>query len=437
MGIDKSGTKSHPKKQPASREVLAGVSTFLTMAYIVVVNPAILSAAGMPQKDVFFATCVSAAIATGVMALYARYPFALAPGMGLNAFFAFTVCGAMGVSWQVGLAAVLVSGVVFLILSLVGLRSRIVEAVPADPVRAIAAGIGLFICFIGFKQAGVVVDHPETLVGIGNLTQPSVLISLLGLLIIAVLISRKIPGAILIGIAIATAAAWLLGISKAPTGFMEVPSLPSQTLGAALFALKDVATIKLVPVVFTVLFIDIFDTMGTLLALGYSTGRIGKDGKMPRMRRAFTADAVGTIAGSLLGTSTVTTYIESAAGVVAGGRDGRTALTVAALFLLTLPLFPVIAAVPEAAVAPALIVVGALMFGGAADINWKDPVIAIPSLATILLMPATFSISNGLGAGFILIAVTHLASGRAKRLKIATYIIAALFVAYFGFQLGG
>ncbi|MCP4678984.1 MAG: NCS2 family permease [Deltaproteobacteria bacterium] len=420
-----------------STEVLAGVTTFLTMAYITVVNPAILSSTGMPLQDVFFATCVSAAIATFVMALWARYPFALAPGMGLNAFFAFVVCGQMGIPWQTALAAVFVSGIVFLALSFVGLREKIISTVPSDLVRAIAAGIGLFIAFIGLEHAGIVADHPETLVTLGNITSPATLSSLAGLGLTVALISARVPGAVIIGIAITAVITWIAGIAPPPDGIVRAPSLPSQTLGAALFALKDLARPEIIMVVFTMLFLDLFDTMGTLLALGYTTGHIGKDGRLPRAKQAFTSDAIGTLVGSLLGTSTVTTYIESAAGVVTGGRTGRTALVTGILFLLALPFFPIIAAVPAIATAPALIVVGALMFAGASEINWKDPVIAIPALATVLVMPATFNISNGLGAGFILYAITHLAARRTKDMKPATYIIAGAFLIYFAIGTSG
>ncbi len=420
-----------------SKEIVAGVTTFLTMAYIVVVNPAILSNTGMPLEDVFFATCVSASLATFVMAILARYPFALAPGMGLNAFFAFTVCGQMGIPWPTALAAVAISGVVFLVLSVIGLREKLIATVPGELVRAIAAGIGLFIAFIGFQQSGIVVSHSETLVTLGDLAAPTTLVSICGLVLTVILVAARIPGAVLIGIAATAAVAWLTAVSPPPQGVIQIPSLPSQTFGAAVFALGSLVQPEIILVVFTMLFLDLFDTMGTLLALGYTTGHIDQNGRLPRASKAFTADAVGTIVGSLLGTSTVTTYIESAAGVVAGGRTGRTAMVTAALFLLALPFFPLIAAVPGIATAPALIVVGALMFAGVGQINWKDPVVAIPALATVLIMPATFNISNGLGIGFILFAITHLAAGRSKAVKPATFVIAAAFVIYFALRMGG
>ncbi len=401
------------------------------MAYIAVVNPAILSASGMPKSNIFFATCVSSAIATGVMGLWARYPFCLAPGMGLNAFFAFTVCGQMGVPWPTALAAVFISGLVFLALSLLGLRERIIAGVPTDLVRAIAAGIGLFIAFIGLQHAGIVVDHPQTLVTIGDLTARPTFVALVGLGVTAVLISVQVRGAVLIGIAATATMAVITGVSPVPEGIISMPSLPRETLGAAIPALPDLLRPEMIIVVFTMLFLDFFDTMGTLLALGYTAGKIDASGKLPRAKQAFAADAIGTLVGSLLGTSTVTTYIESGAGVVAGGRTGQTALVVAALFLLTLPFFPLVAAVPAIATAPALISVGAIMFASAAGINWKDPAIALPAFITILAMPATFSISNGLGLGFVIFAATHLVARRFRNVTPAVYVIAVAFILYF------
>jgi AGZA family xanthine/uracil permease-like MFS transporter len=307
------------------REILAGCTTFLTMAYIVVVNPTILAASGMPPDEVFFATCVASALATTVMALWARYPFALAPGMGLNAFFAFTVCGALKVPWATALAAVLLSGGIFLVLSLVGLRERILVAVPADLVRAIGAGIGLFIAFIGLEHAGVVVNHDQTLVTIGDLTARPTLVAVGGIVVTVALVAARVPGAVLIGIVATTVAAIATDVAPPPHAVLAWPSLPRETLGAALPAFVDLLRPELILVVFTMLFLDLFDTMGTLLALGHATGHVDADGRLPRAGRAFTADAVGTITGALLGTSTVTTYIESAAGVVAGGRRGLTA----------------------------------------------------------------------------------------------------------------
>ncbi len=414
-------------------ELLAGVTTFVTMAYIVVVNPAILSKSGMPFEDVFFATCVSSAISCAVMALYARYPFALAPGMGINAFFAFTVCGQLGLPWQTGLACVLVSGVAFLLLSVFGLRERLIAAVPRDLVRASAGGIGLFIAFIGLEHAGIVASHPVTFVTLGDLSNAACVVSVIGLVATAALVAARVPGAILLGIVITTAAAAVAGIMSAPSTPIQAPHLPTVTFGAAFSAVRNLARADVWPVMFTMFFLDLFDTMGTLLALGTASGHVDASGRFPRVGRAFTADAVGTVVGAVLGTSTVTTYIESAAGIAAGGRDGRSTLVVALLFLLILPFFPLAAAVPAAATAPALIVVGAMMMSAVSEIDWRDPVIALPALATMLVMPATFSISNGLGAGFILHVIVRVAAKKGRTVHPVTWIIAFAFALYFAF----
>lgn len=412
-------------------EIVAGVTTFVTMAYIIAVNPSILSNSGMPVSDVFFATCVSAAIATLIMGLYARYPFALAPGMGINAFFAFTVCGQMGLSWQAALACFLVSGIAFFVLSVLGLREKFVSSIPAELVRSVSAGIGLFIAFIGLQHAKIVVAHPTTMLTLGNLTSPETVVALIGLVTTAILVSARIPGAVLFGIIVTVGISFLSNIAPLPNSIAQVPSLPSQTMGAAFFALGEIFRPEILPVLFTMLFMDLFDTMGTLLALGYASGRVEKNGNFPRVGRAFTSDSIGTIIGSILGTSAVTTYIESASGIAVGGRDGRTAVVTAILFLAALFFFPVVAAIPDYAVAPTLIIVGAMMTGGLADINWKDYTVAIPALGVILIMPATYSISNGLGAGFILYVITHVAARRYRELSPIVYIIAAAFCIYF------
>ena len=419
------------------REIAAGATTFLAMAYIVVVNPAILSKSGMPSEDVFFATCIASAIGTFLMAFLARYPFALAPGMGLNAFFAFTVCGAMGIPWQTGLAAVLLSGILFLLLSVFGLRTRVVEALPADLIRAIAAGIGLFIAFIGLENGEIIIDHPATLVTLGDLTSPTAAVTAVGLLLTIALVAARVPGAILIGIIATAALAFATGIAPPPQTLLKIPRLPTETFGKAFGALPDLFTPTLLPVLFTMLFLDLFDTMGTLFALGHATGQVDAKGRLPRADKAFASDAAATIVGSILGTSTVTTYIESAAGIAVGGRTFRTAVVVGILFIVALPLFPLVAATPAFATAPALIVVGALMFGEAARIDWNNRAVAPAALATILFMPATYNISNGIGAGFVLYVVAHLAGRRFASLNPVICAIASLFVIYFVFRPGG
>ena len=418
-------------------EVTAGITTFLTMAYIVVVNPTILSTTGMPFEDVFFATCIASAASTLIMALLAKLPFALAPGMGLNAFFAYTVCGALGIPWQTALAAVFVSGIAFLVLSLTGLRTAVARAVPPDLIRAIAAGIGLFIAFIGLVNGGIVVDHPATLVTLGDLTTPTAIAASAGLLITVSLTALRIPGGILLGIGATGCVAVLLGLAPAPETLIRIPSLPRATFFAAFTAFPRVFDAPILPVLFTMLFLDLFDTMGTLFALGHASSKVDEHGRLPNADKAFMADAGGTIIGSLLGTSTVTTYIESAAGIAVGGRTYRTAVVVAALFLATLPFLPLIAATPTVATAPALVVVGALMFKESARIAWKDPAVAPAAMATMLVMPATYNISNGIGAGFILYAAANLVKKRFDRLTLPVIVISILFVLYFVYRPGG
>ena len=414
------------------RDIRGGIVTFITMAYILAVNPAILSAAGIPREDIFFATCVSSAVATLLMGLYARYPFALAPGMGLNAFFAYTVCLANKVPWQTALSAVLLSGILFVILSITGLRKRFLEAVPKDLGFAIAGGIGLFIAFIGLQHAQLVVKSDATMVTLGKLQSKEALIAFAGLSATIVMVSAKIRGAVLLGMAVATTLAIIFGLGDAPAHLIAIPHIPKESIGAALSGVPHLASMQMIPIVFTMLFVDMFDTMGTLLALGHTSGRIDTEGRLPRANRAFVCDAAGTVTGALLGTSTVTTYIESGAGIVDGARTGLASVVTGVLFLLSLFLFPLFAAIPTVATAPALIVVGALMFGQASHINWKRKPIAISAALTILSMPVTYSISTGIGIGFITFSLGTLAEKR--RLSVPAAVISLLFVIYFVVQ---
>ncbi|MBN2530215.1 MAG: NCS2 family permease [Deltaproteobacteria bacterium] len=428
-----SGTQNKKNhRHPPLHDIRGGVVTFVTMAYILAVNPAILSAAGIPKADIFFATCVASAVATLLMGLYAKYPFALAPGMGLNAFFAYTVCIAGKVPWQMALAAVLFSGILFMVFSVTGLRKRFLEAVPKDLGLAIAGGIGLFIAFIGLQHAHLVVKNDATMVALGKLQSKHALVAFAGLSATIVLVSAKIRGAVLIGMAASTTLAVLLGVGEAPSQIFAMPQLPEKTLGVAFTRLPDLATLQMLPIVFTMLFVDMFDTMGTLLALGHSSGHIRESGQLPRANRAFFSDATGTIVGALLGTSTVTTYIESGAGIIDGARTGLAAIVTAILFAASLFLFPLFAAIPEAATAPALIVVGALMFVQAAKIDWKRTPVAISAALTILSMPVTYSISTGIGIGFITFSLGTLAEKRTLPLMVG--IISILFVVYFTVQ---
>jgi len=380
-------------REEVRREVVAGLTTFFTMAYVLVVNPAILSAAGVPKEGALFATAVASAVATFLMGVYAGLPFALAPGMGLNAYFAYAVCGQMGVDWKTALTAVFIEGVIFLFGALFGARRAILRAIPRNLAYGISAGIGLFITLIGLKNAGIVVSSQATLVKLGNLKSPEVLITIAALTVTVVLVKRRVPGALLIGIFAATALGILAGKGELPK---EVFGFPKPTAAFQL-NLEAVFNLTILPVVLTFLLVDVFDTVGTLSAL---CARLGIPLKDERVGRALTCDAVGTTVGGLLGTSTVTTYVESSAGVAAGGRTGLTAITVAVLFLLSLFLYPLFSAVPTFATSPALILVGYYMAQSAKEVEWDNFTEAFPAFLTMVLIPLTFSISDGLIAGF-------------------------------------
>src|SRR5580704_3296986 len=374
-------------------EILAGSTTFITMAYIVFVNPSILHETGMPFKAVVAATCLCAAFGSILMGVFARYPIALAPGMGLNAYFTYTVVKGMGVPWQAALGAVFLSGVAFLILTAVGVRRMIVSAIPFELYSAVAVGIGLFIALIGLRNAGIIVASPSTLVTMGNLRNPETVLALVGLLLIAALIARRVRGAILLGMLGTMALGVIFGLVRwqpQPYSFHDInaTALHLDIRGAVHFGLAEI--------VFVFLFVDLLDNIGTLVAVGKQARLFDEMHQIPRINRILYSDAAATIAGSLAGTSTVTSYIESAAGVVAGGRTGVTAIVTGLLFFISLFVAPVAGAIPNAATAPALIVVGSLMMAHAAEIPWSDPVVAISAFLTIVTIPLTFSIANGL-----------------------------------------
>jgi adenine/guanine/hypoxanthine permease len=414
-------------------ELAAGLTTFLTMAYIIFVNPQILSEAGVPFSGALFATCLSAAVGSLMMGLLANYPFALAPGMGLNAYFTYTVVKTMGYDWRVALGAVFISGVAFLILTLARVRAMIVDAIPMTMKTSVAAGIGLFIAFIGLKNAGVIAASPATFVTLGHVTSKPTLLALGGLIVTAALIARGYKTAIIIGVFLVTAVAILLNLSKLPTGALQTPDLSSTFM-----KLDVVGALRLgaFDVIFIFLFVDLFDTIGSLMGLGRQSGYLTPDGKMPRVNRALFADAIATIAGSIFGSSTVVTYIESATGVSEGGRTGLTAVTVAALFVLAMFFAPVAGAIPPIATAPALIIVGALMIGAVTSIKWEDMTEAIPAFLTMLAMPLTFSIANGLALGFILYPLLKVLTGRWREASPLVYALAVLFVLRYAY-LGG
>lgn len=409
-------------------EIIAGVTTFLTLAYIIFVNPSILAETGMDRGAVFVATCLAAAIGTLIMGLLANYPVALAPGMGLNAYFAFGVVLGMGYTWQVGLGAVFISGVIFLILSLLPVREWIVNAIPDGMKRAISAGIGLFLAIIALKNAGWIIDHPATLVTLGDVGSAQTLLSAAGFVLIAALFARKVPGAIIIAILLVTIVGILLDVSPAGGVFSMPPSL------APTFMQMDIAgalSVGLVSIVFAFLFVDLFDTAGTLVGLAHRGKLLDKDGKLPRLKRALMADSTATIAGAALGTSTTTSYIESAAGINAGGRTGLTAVTIAVLFMLSLFLSPLAGTIPAYATAPALLFVACIMAQGLAEIDWSDITEVVPAVITAIVMPLTFSIATGIGLGFISYAAIKILAGRGKEVPVAVYVIAAAFIVKF------
>jgi len=409
-------------------EVLAGITTFLTMAYIMFVNPMILSDAGMDQGAVFVATCLAAAIGTLIMGLYANYPIALAPGMGLNAYFTYGVVLGMNYTWQVALGAVFLSGVLFVILSLLPVREWVVNSIPRSLKIAISAGIGLFLAIIGMKNAGLVIDHPATLVGLGDITSSAVQLACIGFMAMVALDYLKVPGAIILSILGVTLVGVVLGISP-PGGIMSMP--PS--LAPTLLQLDIVGALNvgLIAVIFAFFFVDLFDTAGTLVGVAHRAGLLDAEGRLPRLKKALMADSVATVVGSGLGTSTTTSYIESAAGIRAGGRTGLTACVVAGLFLLGLFFSPLAGTIPAYATAPALVYVACLMARGLAELDWDDMTESAPGVIAAISMPLTFSIATGIGFGFISYVVIKVLTGQASKVSAAVYVIAALFVVKF------
>ena len=409
-------------------EILAGVTTFLTMAYIVLVNPAILADAGVPLPAATAATCLSAAFASILMGIVARYPIALAPGMGLNAYFTYTVCLKMHIPWQTALGAVFLSGIIFLAITAAGFQKTILRAIPHQLYAAVAGGIGLFIAFIGFQHAGLVVRDPNTLVGMGSIRNPTTYLALFGLILMTALEIRKVKGAILIGVLSVTALAWPLHLVHWTRSTVGLAAL---TQTAFRLDIRGALGKGLLEIVFVFFFVDLFDNLGTLVAVTKRAGLIAPDHSIPRLNRILFADATATIFGSLTGTSTVTSYVESTAGVAAGGRSGVTAIVTGLLFLCAVVAAPFIGAVPAAATAPALILVGSLMLTSITEIHWHDPLIAVPAFLTLVLIPFTYSIANGLGFGIIAWAVLHLFAGKARRQDWLLYVMAALFLARF------
>jgi adenine/guanine/hypoxanthine permease len=409
-------------------EILAGFTTFVTMAYIIFVNPSILHETGMPLAAVVAATCLCAAFGSVLMGALARYPIALAPGMGLNAYFTYTVVKGMGVPWETALGAVFLSGVAFLILTAAGVRQMIVSAIPFELYAAVAVGIGFFIALIGLRNAGIIVASRETLVTMGNLRNPDTLLAIVGLMLIGSLLAWKVKGAILLGILGTTAIGIVFGLVRwQPQSY----SFADITATAFHLNIRGALGYGLIEIVFVFLFVDLFDNIGTLVAVGKQAKLFDEANQIPRINRILYADATATVVGSLAGTSTVTSYIESAAGVAAGGRTGVTAIVTGLLFFLALFVAPVVGAIPAAATAPALIVVGSLMIAHASEIPWSNPVVSIPAFLTILTIPLTFSIANGLAFGFTAYVILKIARGEFRSVNWLVYALAILFIARF------
>lgn len=409
-------------------ECIAGLSTFLAMAYILFVNPDILAAAGMPRDAVFVATCLAAAFGSALMGLYANYPIAMAPGMGLNAYFAFTVVGGMGYSWQIALGAVFLSGCLIVLVSLFKVREWIIDAIPRSLKLAISAGIGLFLALIGLKNAGLVAADPATFVTLGNLHAPGTLLAIAGLMLIIGLEARKVTGGIVIGVLTVTVVAVATGIAPFNGVWSAPPSL------APTFLQLDIAgalNTGLLAVVLTFFMVELFDATGTLIGVSHRAGLLDADGKLPRLKRALLADSTAIAAGSLLGTSSTTAYIESAAGTAVGGRTGLTAVVVALLFLAALFLAPLASSVPAFATAPALIYVAVLMSRALAEIEWDDLTESAPAFLCAISMPLTFSIAHGIAIGFISFAAIKLIAGRAREVPVTAWVLAAVFIGKF------
>lgn len=420
-----------PAKTTVRTEIVAGITTFLTMSYILAVNPSMFGQLdGMPGGAVFTSTALAAIIGCLAMAFHGKLPFGLAPGMGLNAFFVYSVCMGMGYSWPFALTAVLIEGVIFIILTLTNVREAIVNAIPLSLRNAIGAGIGLFIAFIGLQSAGVIVNDDATLIALGDITSGSALLALIGLIITGFMYAKNVPGSILLGILITM----IIGIPMGVTEFKGVLSLPESVAPIfCKFQFENVFTLDMLVVVFTFLFIDMFDTVGTLVGVCTKAGIVDEKGNIYRLKQAFMADAIATTAGAMLGTSTTTTYVESAAGVAQGGRSGLTAFVVACCFAVALLFSPLFLSIPSAATAPALLIVGLLMLEPIKNIPFDDFTESIPAFVCIIMMPLSYSISNGILLGMITYVLMNMVCGKFKKITPAMYILAVLFVLKFIF----
>jgi adenine/guanine/hypoxanthine permease len=432
-GIVERFFKLQEKGTTVKTEVLAGLTTFVAMGYIIFVNPSILADAGIPKEAAIAATIWATVIATTIMGLWANFPVGVAPGMGLNAFFAYYVCGVMGLHWTVALGAVFISGIVFLLLTVTRARQMIIDAVPMNLKSSIVVGIGLFIAFIGLKGAGIVVKHDATLVTLGNITTPAPLLACLGLLVTGALMAFKVQGSMLIGVVLTTIAGMLVGACPAPESLSSMVSMNVPSLAPIFLKLDIMGALHygLISIIFSFTIVELFDNMGTLIGLSRKAGMMDEKGHIENLDKALMTDSVGTLASSLLGTSTVTSYVEGAAGIAQGGRTGLTALVIALLFALSLFFAPFIGLVPAFATAPALLIVGSLMMMEVVHIDFTDPTEGIPAFLTIIMMPLTYSIASGFAFGFVAYAALKLLSGRYREVSPVMWIVCLVFIINF------
>lgn len=417
-----------PAKHSVKTEIVAGLTTFLTMAYILSLNPDIfgaLESAGMPKGAVFTATALASVVGTLVMAIYAKKPYALAPGLGLNAFFVYTVCLTLGYSWQFALTAVLIEGIIFIILTVTNIREAIINAIPASMKNAVSVGIGLFIAFIGLNNAGIIVDEGGTIIALGDITSGTALLAIVGLIITSVMMIMKVPGAMLIGILLTAIIGVPFGITKF-NGLVDVP--PSISDIALKFEWDKILSLDMVAIVFTFLFVDMFDTIGTVIGVSKKAGMVNPDGSIPGVKKVLMADAIATVAGAAFGTSTTTTYVESASGVASGGRTGLTAFTTAICFAVSLLFAPLFTAIPSAATAPALILVGVMMMAPVREIDFDDFTEAIPAYITLIMMPLAYSISDGIMLGVISYVLLNALGGKTRKISGMMWALAILFI---------
>ena len=426
--------KFKEKETNFKSETIGGITTFLTMAYALFLIPSVLSEAGMPQGSVFVATGLAAALGTLIMGIFANFPMGLAPGVGLNAFFAYSVCLGMGIKWEIALSGVLASGIIFLIISATGLREMIIKAIPTNLKFAVSAGIGLFIAFIGLKNAGIVVANSATFVGLGDLTDPTVLLSIFGVIAISIFMVRGSKIAIFLGMGLTAIVGMITGLIDIPTSVISMPPSMAPTFGAAIKNLGNIFNPEMILVIFTFLFMDFFDTAGTLVAVGSKVGLLKKDGSIENGSKALLADSVATCIGSIFGTTNTTSYVESLSGASVGAKTGFSSVVVGGLFLVSLFFSPLLTVITSAVTAPALIIVGSLMCSSLKEIEWERAEIAIPSFLTILLMPLTYSIGEGIACGFLTYVILMIFKGKTKKVHPVMYVLALLFVIYFAIR---